>query len=197
MNTIDMRLQEATALLDTLYDQVTLTHADLWQAEQRHAKAVADANQQETQELDQWMQSEQYYRNALQEWQTQQSEEARAALQRKKTWWHRLLVLFACLFSSGLFLILEVREIQMLQSKRDNPPFGELQRTWSSMLTDARRKIDALRFPRNPRSTPEMKEAEQELFSLRKKRDLLEHQIVMQEARVTFLQQQRSSSSSI
>ncbi len=34
MKTIDMRLQEATAILDTLCDQETLTRADLWQWEQ-------------------------------------------------------------------------------------------------------------------------------------------------------------------
>jgi hypothetical protein len=187
MKSHEIRLKEAIATLETLRDELTLTRADLWQAEQRSDKAVANAKKKEKQELDQWMLSEQCYTEALQQWQREQSQEAIAALERKKAWPSQLVILLACLLSGGLFLIVETREIQRLQSWRDHPPFGEDQRLWSRNLQDAQRKVAYLRSLRGPRVTPEMREAQQEVFSLRKKRDMLEHQILLQETRVNVL----------
>lgn len=197
MTTLELRLKEAIAILETLRDALSITHADLWKAEKRSDKAVAAARKNDMQELDRWMLSELCGRSALQLWHQQQSDAARAALERKKTWQNQLIVLIACLLSGGLFLIVEMREIQALQSRRDNPPYGEEQRLWARNLQDAQRRIAYLRSLQTPRLTPEMREAQQEVFSLRKKRDMLEHQILLQETRVSILKQQLASSSSI
>jgi len=65
------------------------------------------------------------------------------------------------------------------------------------MLENARQKIDVLRSLQDPRPTPEMRKAQQEVASLRKKRDMIEHQILLQEVRVDLLRHQNSSSSII
>lgn len=197
MNHLKLRLKEAKATLETLEDQCTLTRADLWAAELEYTRAVDEAKILVAQEIKQAEKDEQDYKVALKTWQFRQSREATTSLQRKKTWQHQLLVLIACLFSGGLFLILEVREIWALQSQRDNPRQGDEQRTWTRNRESARRKIEYLRSLQGPRPTPEMRERQQEVFSLRKKRDMLEHQILLQETRIEVLQQELTSSSSV
>jgi hypothetical protein len=197
MTSLDARLQEAIIILEMLRDEYAQTRADLWQAEQRHIAAIAHAAYRDRCELEHWMRCEQSYASALQQWRVQQSQEAQVALLRKKVWGYQLVVLFACLLSCGLFLVLEMREIQTLQHKRDNPPLGNLQRTWSHILQDTRQKIDYLHSLHYPRQTPEMRETQQEVFSLRKKQDMLGHQVMLQEARIDFLRRQLSSSSII
>lgn len=192
MSSLKHRLQEATAILETLRESLSITLADLGLAEQRYDDAVVDARKRDRLELDQWMQCEQSYRTALHQWHLWQSQEASAALARKKAWPYQLVILIACLLSGGLFLIVETREIQALQTRRDNPPLGEEQRLWSRTMQDAQRKIAYLRSLPDPRRTQEMREAQQEVSSLRKKRDMLEHQILLQETRVHVLKQQLS-----
>jgi hypothetical protein len=192
MNALNARLQEAYFILDTLRDECSLNNGDLWQAEQRSIAAIALSTDRDRYELAQWELCEQTYRSLLQCWHVQQSQEAQAALRRKKAWGHQMIVLLACFLSCGLFLALEMREIQVLQHKRDHPPLDDLQRTWTRILQDARRKVDSLLSLQCPRQTPEMREAQQEVFSLRKKRDMLDHQILLQEARIKAFQQQGS-----
>jgi hypothetical protein len=192
MNTIDMRLQEATALLDTLYDQVAVLHADLWHWEQEKETAEAFARRRDLEELQYWFNREHYTKLMLQRWMWKLSEEARAALDQRKRWSHRLLTFLACWFSAGLFLIVEIQTIRALQSKRDFPPFGEQQRLWSRMIEEARRNINFLRALQAPRPTPRLKECNQEVSSLRRRLDALGSQIQIQQTRIQVLQQQRA-----
>ncbi len=192
MKTIDMRLQEATAILDTLCDQETLTRADLWQWEQEQQTALADAQRRDQDELQYWLTSEHYYRTMLQQWMFQQSEEARAALERRKRLGYLLLLFLACWCSAGTFLIFETRTIHELQAKRDCPPFGEQQRLWMRLIQDAERNIKFLRSLQAPRLTPRLRECNQEVFSRQRRLDSLGSQIQLQQARIQVIQQQRA-----
>jgi hypothetical protein len=192
MNTINMRLQEATAILDTVCDQEVLAQADLWHWEQEQQKAWDAARKRDQDELQYWFSFSHYYRGILSQWMFQQSEEARTALERRKTWGYRMLLFLACWVSGGLFLIMEVRAIQQLQSKRDNPPFGEQQRLWLRMVQDAQRNIYSLASLQAPRPTPWLKECDRRVISLRRWLDSLSSQIQVQQTRVQVLQQQRA-----
>ncbi len=190
MFSLEFRLQEATAILETMRDQRVLVQSDLWHWEQEYQTAVTDAQRRDQDELQHWLSQEMHYTSALQQWMFQQSEAARTALSRRKTWGYRLLIFLACWCTCGLVLIMEMRTIRQLQSKRDFPPFGEQQRLWLRMIQDAQRNCNSLRSLQAPRSTPRLKECNQEVFSLRRKLDALDNQILLQETRVQVLQQQ-------
>lgn len=192
MNVIDMRLQEATAILDTLCDQETLAQADLWHWEQELQVALSDAQRRDQDELQYWLSYEQYYRIMLQQWMFQESEEARAALARRKRSGYRFLTFLACWCSAGTFLISETRTIQTLQARRDCPQFREQQRLWMRMIQDAERNIRYLRSLQAPRLTPRLRECNQKVFSCQRRLDSLGSQIQLQQTRIQVLQLQRA-----
>ncbi len=190
MSSLEFRLQEATAILETMRDQRVLVQSDLWHWEQEYQTAVTSAQRRDQDELQHWLSQEKHYTSALQQWMFQQSEAARMALSQRKAWGYRLLIFLACWYTCGLVLIMEMRTIRQLQSKRDFPPFGEQQRLWLRMIQDAQRNGNSLRSLQAPRSTPRLKECNQEVFSRRRKLDALDNQILLQETRVQVLQQQ-------
>ena len=106
------------------------------------------------------------------------------ALSRRKIWGYRFLIFLAAWFSVGIVLILEMRTIQQLHSRRDHPVFGEQQRLWLRFIQDAQRNSHSLRSLQAPRMTPALRECNQEVFALRKKLGMLEYQISLQEKRV-------------
>jgi hypothetical protein len=192
MSVLDNRLQEATAILDTYCDQETLARSDLWYWEQEQQTALSDAQRRDQDELQSWLSSEYSYRRMLEQWMVQQSEEARASLEQRKTWGYRILVFLACWVSVGMFLIFETRTIHELQAKRDCPPFGEQQRLWMRMIQDARRNINSLHALQAPRPTPRLRDCNQEVLSLRRRLNSLGSQIQVQQTRIQVLQQQRA-----
>jgi hypothetical protein len=192
MKTIDMRLQEAVAILETLCDQEALTQADLGNWEQELQTALSDAQRRDQDELQYWLTSDHYYRTMLQQWMFRESEAARAALARRKRLGYLLLIFLACWCSAGTFLIFEIKTIHKLQARRDCPPFGEQQRLWIRLIQDAERNVRFLRSLQAPRLTPRLRECNQEVFSRHRRLDSLGSQIQIQQTRIQVLQQQRA-----
>ena len=190
MLSLELRLQEATAILETLRDQRVLVQADLWHWEQEQQTVLAEALRRDQDELQHWLSQETHYTSVLQQWMIQCSQEAQAALDRRKRWGYRIFILVACLFSAGFLLVMEIREIQTLRFRRDNPHIGEEQRMWSRMIQDAQRNINSLRSLQEPRLTPMLRACNKEVLSQRRRLEVLDNQIQIQETRVRVLQEQ-------
>ena len=58
MLSLELRLQEATAILETLRDQRVLIQSDLWHWEQEYQTALADAQRRDQDELQHWLSQE-------------------------------------------------------------------------------------------------------------------------------------------